>query len=234
MEATDSIAPCRGPITIPRYLAASRLMEASRGFSIYFDLPSRAVVNRLQVDAVSALREAKHERRDRRIRSNVEVTSTSFDEDRKAGARIKRLVARGGAPQCVLYHDPEMHSFLSVETGLSLAPSGSHGIYAYYVRNNDFIGLHRDTSPFDVELITSLYDTHPDNEQGSLAIYPTRTTESCESISKTSKKGKEIIKLKPGQSMLILGGVIPHRVVPVFADQIRIVSSLSFSVKDRL
>src|SRR5689334_13755228 len=36
------------------------------------------------------------------------------------------------------------------------------------------------------------------------------------------------VKLRPGQSLVMLGGLVPHRVLPVHSGQARVVSALCF------
>jgi hypothetical protein len=203
-------------------------MSTGRGFCISSEFILKSDWSCLRADALSPDIDLRKEFRGRRVLPAA--NSPTFGEDRLAGARIKRFLARGGEAQSKLYHSSKLLERLSAEAGLPLKPSGSHGIYAYYIRRGDFIGIHRDTEPFDVELITCLFDTHPGHEAGALAIYPGRTSDSCASIGKSVRRGQELVKLAPGQSVLLLGGVLPHRVLPVLQDQLRIVSSLSFSI----
>ena len=215
-------------IAVPIHFRNCRLMRERRGFSVSSDIIEESDWRRLCSEALLQELDLRKEFRGRRILPAS--LNPTFSEDRRAGARIKRFLARGGEAQYGLFHCSTLLDRLSAEVGLAVKPSGSHGIYAYYICGGDFIGVHRDTHPLDVELITCLFDTHPEYEAGSLGIYAGRTTESCASISKNIRRGQELVKLLPGQSLLLLGGVLPHRVLPVLPDQLRIVSSLSFSI----
>src|SRR5260370_15010269 len=85
MSATESNVGSRTPIVIPPYLATSRLMRDLRGFSIYSDLPSCEICSQLRADALSVLRDAKHERRDRRVLPNT--NTPDFCQDRTRNGR---------------------------------------------------------------------------------------------------------------------------------------------------
>ncbi|MDP9686550.1 UNVERIFIED_ORG: hypothetical protein J2W82_000198 [Pseudomonas mohnii] len=232
IESHNTCAHGTGSICIPSLLSDSRLMQNSRGFAIFSDLPGSHDLRHLRKEAFVALQRANQEYRRRRVLPDSD--EPNYEEDRKTAARIKRFLSDGGPHLQSMYHDSQLIEFLSLESGLRLSPSGSGGVYIYYVRSGDFIGIHRDAGICDLVLITALYDSSLSDEGGSLILYPGRTSESCKAISATPKRGEKVVKLTAGQSLIMFGGVIPHRVVPVRAEQIRIVSALCYSVKSVL
>jgi hypothetical protein len=137
--------------------------------------------------------------------------------------------ASGASVQDALYASPWLHAFLSAQCGVPVTPSGNRGSYSYYVKAGDFLDTHLDIDTCDVTLITVLHDsTDPGDRAGGLAVYPFQFGVSLARIRAAPDVGVVTIKARPGQSILILGGLVPHRVVPLGPTGQRIISALCF------
>lgn len=137
--------------------------------------------------------------------------------------------ASGGPVQDALYASPWLHAVLGAHCGVPVAPSGSRGSYSYYVRPGDFLDTHLDVDTCDVTLITVLQDdTDPRERAGGLAAYPSRFGAPLRWIRAAPDAGVALVKARPGQSILILGGQVAHRVEPLGPVGQRVISALCF------
>ena len=124
---------------------------------------------------------------------------------------------------------PEITRALSEACGVPVVPSGNRGSYSYYARRGDFLDLHRDIETCDVAMITALHDnSDPNDKAGALVLYPGRIGEPLSAIHARPTDGVAIVKLLPHQTILMFGGVVPHRLLPVREGQVRIISVLCF------
>jgi hypothetical protein len=151
--------------------------------------------------------------------------------DGRGGMPDRALHTAGaGAVQDALYASPGLHAFLSAQCGHPIVPSGNRGSYSYYVEPGDHLGLHLDVDSCDVTLITVLHaDTAPADPGGGLAVYPSRLGAPLRDVRDAPEAGMGLIKADPGQSIVILGGLVPHRVLPLGASGQRIISALCFT-----
>ncbi|HTL31164.1 MAG TPA: hypothetical protein VL282_18170 [Tepidisphaeraceae bacterium] len=205
----------------------SAFMKSSRGFAIYSGLPHAAVIRQLRAEALTLFKQSRHQET-----WKVEpdpIDDVDLGTDRAHQPRRRKRNVGGGPAQIAMYHDPRLLRFLSAETGVRLIESGERGSYAYYARAGDFIGLHRDTSYCDLVAITVLLDNSDQADpSGALVLYPDRIGETLSSISATPKRGAEMYKLSPGQTLIMFGGVVPHRVIPTRNGQLRVISALCY------
>ena len=131
--------------------------------------------------------------------------------------------------QDALYASPWLHAFLSSQCGLPIVPSGNRGSYSYYVQPGDFLDTHLDIDTCDVTLITVLQDeTNPRERAGGLAVYPHQLGAPLSRIRAAPEAGMSLVKARPGQSIVILGGLVPHRVEPLGPTGQRTISALCF------
>ncbi len=138
--------------------------------------------------------------------------------------------AGGGSVQDALYAAPGLHASLSDLCGATVGPSGGRGSYSYYVEAGDFLGLHLDVETCDVTLITVLSDdTDPCGPGGGLAIYPHRFGAALDPIRRRPEDGVQLLRARPGQSVVLLGGLVPHCVAPLPDTGQRIISALCFT-----
>jgi hypothetical protein len=90
------------------------------------------------------------------------------------------------------------------------------------------MGLHLDVVQCELVVLTVLQDFSPaDDPSGSWDLFPGQVGRPLPTVS-TGRHGRRSIKAKPGQSLVMFGGLVPHRVRPVAAGQRRIVSALCF------
>ena len=157
--------------------------------------------------------------------------SAPINEAQRGGSPARKLLsAPGAAVQQALYADPRLARTLSTLTGLPVAPTASEagGSFSYYCRPGDFLSIHRDIVSCDVALITCLQETGSIGGAGKLCLYPTRLWEPLSELRNEPLRGATPIRLSPGHSAVVLGGVVPHCTLPVAAAQCRVVSLLCY------
>lgn len=206
-------------IAIPEFLMVSRFVAEFRGFAIVDTIPDAVTFAAMRAEAWTAYGSADRQE-----------CETDDGEELRGGMPRRRLFSAGAGPvQDRFYHDPRLAQSLSDFCGLTVTRSGSRGSYSYYASDGDCLDLHRDVETCDVTLITCLHDTSdPQSPSGALVVYPDRLTEPLSEIRARPDDGAVILKLMAGQSIVLLGGVVPHRVLPVVAGQARVISALCF------
>jgi hypothetical protein len=162
--------------------------------------------------------------------STRQVLEDGDGAEGRGGMPARALQTAGaGAVQDALYASPWLHAFLSAQCGQPIGPSGNRGSYSYYVEPGDHLGLHLDVDTCDVTLITVLQDdTDPRDPAGGLAVYPRALGAPLREVRAAPEDGMALVKARPGQSIVILGGLVPHRVLPLGGSGQRIISALCF------
>jgi hypothetical protein len=151
------------------------------------------------------------------------------DEEFRGGTPRRKLITAGAGPvQDALYASPAVHDALSTVCGMPIVPSGNRGSYSYYVRPGDFLGLHRDIPTCDVALITVLFDSGSDDQGGTLVAYPGRMTEPLSQLRVAPDEGAVAVTMNAGDTIVMYGGLVPHRIRRTADGQSRIVSVLCF------
>jgi hypothetical protein len=205
---------------IPAHIQRAPLLTSHGGYRIAKDLLDAAHFRALRDEAREAARTA--------VESNV----PAYDKELWRGGNPARkfLSAHAGAAQEAFYQSPGMMDFLSGLLACQVQPSGMRGTFTYYSRPGDFIGVHRDVDTCDVAVITCLYDTpSPKQNAGKLVFYPGRLEDDNRTIRQSPAKGAELYRLEPGETVILLGGLVAHAVLPVVAGQARIVSVLCYT-----
>jgi hypothetical protein len=144
----------------------------------------------------------------------------------------KFLGAQGGAVQDAFYHSSTLKTMLETLSQTRIEPTGARGTYSYYARTGDFLALHRDIVQCDLTLITCLFDHSKgaaSNLGGVLRLYPSHNLQPLSNINPHSSSRD--LRLQVGQSVALLGGIVPHEVLPTSSGQIRIVSVLCFEIQ---
>jgi hypothetical protein len=157
----------------------------------------------------------------------------SPDEDVVRGNPARHLEWAPGAGRLdALYRAPPLAAVLHRLTGLEWRPSGELASYSYYRRPGHFLDLHRDIDSCDLAVITCVHETGAPTSglSGSLCLWPTRTGERLAAIRSDPDRGRVPVRLAPGESIILLGGVIPHRLEPVQGEHVRVVAPLCFTV----
>lgn len=159
-----------------------------------------------------------------------QVCVSDAGDDNRGGLPARSLCSSGGGPvQDELYGWPHLHAFLSRLCGGPVLPSGSRGSYSYYVQPGDFLGLHLDIVTCDLTLITVLTDTSP-QDGGALAVHRHDIGVPVSTLRAACYPNEEVIKASAGQHIVILGGIVPHRVLPLVAGGQRVISALCFEL----
>jgi hypothetical protein len=144
----------------------------------------------------------------------------------------KFLSTQGSTVQDAFYQSQALTTMLETLCQTRIKPTGARGTYSYYAREGDFLALHRDILQCDLTLITCLFD-HTKGAANSLGgvlrLYPNYNLQPLQSINPHSPSHD--LRLKVGQSIALLGGIVPHEVLPTSVGQIRIVSVLCFEIQ---
>ena len=138
--------------------------------------------------------------------------------------------APGGRSLQALYHAPQVRELLRSLTGLAWRTTGYAGAYSYYRRPGHHLGLHRDIETCEIAVITCVRDDRPwpGSPGGVLHLYPSRAGEPLDAIERSLDHGAVEVRLAPGQSLVLLGGIVPHRLTPVGERQTRIIAPLCY------
>ena len=200
-------------------LASGPLARAG-GVAVFGGVPDASTCQALAWEALGAYPE-----------SSRQVLDRDDGAQGRGGMPSRALqTAGGGAVQDALYGSPALHAFLSAQCGLPIVPSGNRGSYSFYVEPGDFLGLHLDVDTCDVTLITVLQDgTEPNDPGGGLAVYPAALGAPLGHVRAAGDAGMAVVKARPGESVVLLGGLVPHRVLPLGASGQRVIPALCFT-----
>ncbi|HTZ60066.1 MAG TPA: hypothetical protein VMB49_18280 [Acidobacteriaceae bacterium] len=148
---------------------------------------------------------------------------------------------RGGAPArayrsapCGAIHRSlfgcrQMAETLGTLCGVTVSSTGG-GTYSYYERLGDFLALHRDILQCDIALIAALTDP-PETRGGELTIYPKFIRAPLSRVRAAGRAFGMGLPLKRGQAAVLLGGLVPHEVLPMSEGQERIVAINCYRVQ---
>ncbi|MEU6137426.1 hypothetical protein [Nocardioides sp. NPDC047086] len=199
-------------------LAASPLLVEHEGFALYEDLFDHDVHAEMTREA----REAYWGGQEQALMAR----SGGVGRDSHPPRRL--VGAGGGDAQDAAYCSPSLKAFLEGLCGLAVEPTGRRGSVNYYTRPGDFMGLHLDVLECELVVLTVLQDSSPaEDPSGSWDLFPGQVGRPLPSVS-TGRRDRRSIKATPDQSLVMFGGLVPHRVRPVAAGQRRIVSALCF------
>jgi hypothetical protein len=129
----------------------------------------------------------------------------------------------GGPVQSSIFASPDLAAHLSDLCGLPLRLAGV-GSFSYY-EAGDFLAVHRDILTCDITLLTCLLDTATGTPGRSpLRLYPAYARAPLTQLRATAAPTHVDIRLDRGQTAILLGGIVPHEVLPMTAHQRRTVS----------
>jgi hypothetical protein len=147
-----------------------------------------------------------------------------------AGDPERRLESAPAGPVLdTFYHAPMVLELLASLTGLRWTTTGERGSYSYYRLEGHHLGLHLDIDTCDIALITCIADDGV-RSGGVLELYPGRVGVPLAEVRRSLDRGAVPIRLEVGQSIVLLGGLVPHRLTPVGPNQTRIISPLCYRV----
>jgi hypothetical protein len=209
-------------IDTPRAIRRSRLMRDG-GFGVFDGLLGDDVLSAMTAEAVEAYQS-----------STVSEVADPGDCCERGGSPARRFASSPGGPvQGAFYNAGGMIEFLGGLAGSRVAPTGGLATFSYYVSPGDYLDVHRDVVSCDLAVITCLLDSAPERMSGSLCVYPDRLAESVTSIRASRERGGQMVHLSPGQTIVMFGGIVPHRLDPVAPAQQRVVSVMCYSIRPR-
>jgi hypothetical protein len=204
-------------LTIPRQILRAPLM-ARGGYVVLAGLFPSSTVAALRDEAA----------RQREFAQHVEVRRSDAELVRGGDPARRFLNAPGGEVQQACYMSPDLQDALEGIIGLPVVPTGSGGTFSYYCRPGDFLTIHRDIVTCDVAVITCVEDEGAVTSGGKLCVYPGRVWEGLPEIRRDPARGAIPVRLAPGETAVLFGGVVPHCTLPVAAGQSRVVSLLCY------
>ena len=154
------------------------------------------------------------------------------DEEQVRGGTPARQLAsiEGGAVQQSLYGHPGLAALIAARCGSPVRPCGAQASYSVYDTPGAHLGIHRDIPGCDLALITCLEDSAPASEGGATESWPDDVLTPLGILRGGAGGRSRRTALLPGHSMLMHGGVLPHRIRPLAAGRLRVVSLMCFEM----
>jgi hypothetical protein len=207
----------RGPISRAEPPLAPALLESTlmqRGGCVFID-------NLLPPNLLTALCAEANERQDE---ARHTIWQGSKQVDWRGGEPARSYAgATGGPTQTSIFASPNLSGYLSEICGLRLKLAGV-GSFSYY-EPGDFLALHRDIIACDITLLTCLRDTATaTSDRRGLRIYPAYARLPLTQLRSEDAPAHLDVHLDRGQTAVLLGGIVPHEVLPMAAHQHRTVS----------
>lgn len=191
-------------------------------FDVYSGLVESDLLRGLRIEAQAARRGAAEAR----------VIDDRPAEWRGGVPARAYLSAPGGPVQDAFYAATWLAEILSGVAGRGCIPTARRGTFNYYLRPGDHLALHRDVEGCDVAVITCLLRrAAPRADGGQLLLYP-----GCAHMPLTAARQAGSmpvpVDLREGETLVMLGGAVPHRLLPLAGSQERVVSVLCFRFCD--
>lgn len=215
MRLDDDAAQHRRFAPVRERLADSFLVQ--RGGVLVGRLVGPAELLRLRADASQAHGQA------------VEAKVDAPDDTGRRGDPDRWLEsAPGGAAQQDFARSVAVIDTLRQVTGVDWHPAGP-GSWSYYRRTGHHLGIHRDLAICDLAVITCVVNDGRSADRGTLRVWPTRANDTLQRI-RQHPAGAVDLDIAAGDTVILLGGVVPHQVLPTGPRQIRIVAPLCYQV----
>ncbi|ASJ73984.1 hypothetical protein [Granulosicoccus antarcticus] len=158
-----------------------------------------------------------------------QVQTTSGQGHWRSADPARHLASADGGPsQMAFYHDTDLHHTLSQWCGCRLKPTSGCGTYSYYDQQGHFLARHRDIRTCDVTLVTCLHRVDAPVPSGALRVYPASIRTPLERIDAAA--AHRDLHPQQSQSVLLLGGCVPHEVLPAADGFQRWISVLCFQM----
>lgn len=155
----------------------------------------------------------------------------SPDEEIRRGNPARRLhTAVGGEALRALYSSTMLGDLLRRMTQVEWTPSAQLGTYSFYCRPGHHLDLHRDVDTCDLAVIACVYEhgAPTAGAAGALCLWPDRRHERLSAIRAAPERGRIIVRLTPGDAIVLAGGIVPHAIAPLGEGHTRIVAPLCF------
>jgi hypothetical protein len=160
-----------------------------------------------------------------------QVASGNDTEDIRGGQPARQIVCvEGGPRQDELFGSLALQSFVANEVKLPIRSCGMRASYSIYTGPQAHLDIHRDVPGCDLALITCLYDSDPLGGEGAVDLWLDDLTTPLREIRAHVQRRRSRLALLPGDSLLIHGGMIPHRIPPPGTDRLRVVSLMCFEI----
>lgn len=152
-------------------------------------------------------------------------------EQVRGGTPARRLISVEGGPlQESLFGHPQVATLLAQQVGGPVRPCGLRASYSIYNREGAHLDVHRDVGGCDLALIACLYDSEPGAEGGATDVWFDDALTPLGTLREGGGGAPTRVALQPGQTMLLHGGVLPHRIRPLQAGRLRVVSLMCFEI----
>ncbi len=197
---------------LPAALAVSRIWAAG-GYQAITGFISPEWLELLRTEAVAV----------RATGTRALVAHSDATESRGGSPARAFRSAAGGACHWGLHSSSQMIEALGNLCNIAVTPSGA-GTYSFYEEPGDFLALHRDVLRCDLTIVTCLSQHLVDDTGGGLLLYPSRVPQKLSAARAAGRSVGVPVPLRPGETALLLGGLVPHEVTPVAAGQDRIVA----------
>lgn len=160
-----------------------------------------------------------------------QVASGKDTEDIRGGHPARQIVCvEGGPKQDQLFGSAALQSFIANEVKLPIRSCGIRASYSIYAGPQAHLDIHRDVPGCDLALITCLYDSDPLAGEGAVDLWLDDLMTPLRDIRAHVERRRSRLALLPGDSLLIHGGMIPHRIPPPGTDRLRVVSLMCFEI----
>lgn len=206
------------PSQVEDEIAASAI-HAAGGFTVVSALFSQTEMAELRAEACIARPKGTRQ-------EHAEFVPT---EGRGGTPKRAFRNALSGPVQWRLFTSAQCLASIKSITGLTARPSGS-GSFTYYECEGDFLALHRDIETCDLTAITCIDENSTASGGGRLLVYPDYRTESLASTRLAGPTAATPVWLRRGNTILLLGGMVPHELAAVLAGEERVVSVMCYQV----
>jgi hypothetical protein len=195
-------------------------LYAAGGYAILSALFSQSEMAELRAEACIA-----------RPKGNRQEFAEFIPSEGRGGCPMRAfLSSQSGPTQWRLFSSPQLMASIKGVTGLSVQPTGS-GSYTYYERQGDFLALHRDIETCDLTLITCMDENGNSSGGARLLVYPRFIAAPLASVRIAGPGAAIPVWLRRGNTILLLGGMVPHELTPTQRGEERIVSVMCFQVR---
>lgn len=218
----EGSAVCRSRCTLEREwlrLRGSHLLAAG-GYAVYQGLFDADTLAALLIESSHGASRLDH------------VLEGEDAETVRGGSPARRLLSVSGGPiLAALYGSSEMAAFVGSRVGAPVQPLGEQATFAIYDGPGAGLGIHRDVTGCDLALITCLADNDPDYEGGCIEAWPIDLCTPLDELRVGAGGPSVSLALQPGQTMLLHGGLVPHRICCTAMGRRRVVALMCFEMR---